>query len=117
MFILAIGVAPVQAVLGHYLAGLIEGDGSIKVPGNRISSSGVSRYPSITITFALKDLPLAQLLATIFLGKIARGGTIAKPGNYYVLTINRLASLYVLVLLLNGKMRTPKIEALYRLIS
>jgi len=110
-------ISPVQQQIGAYLAGLIEGDGSIKVPDNRISSSGRWRYPTITIVFAAKDLPLAQLLAKIFLGKIAQGGTKANPGNWYVLTINRLASIYVIITLINGKMRTPKIEALNRLIS
>lgn len=33
-------LSPVQRRLGSYLAGLIEGDGSIKVPDNRISASG-----------------------------------------------------------------------------
>ena len=108
--------SPLQSGVGHYLAGLIEGDGSIKIPDNRVSSSGRWRYPTITIAFALKDLPLAQLLASIFLGKISRG-TKDNPGNYYVLTINRLASLYVIATLLNGNMRRPKIEALHRLIA
>lgn len=117
IFSVIVGISPAQQRLGAYLAGLIEGDGSIKVPDNRISASGRWRYPTITITFAAKDLPLAQLLASIFLGKIAQGGTKANPGNWYVLTINRLASIYVIIILINGKMRTPKIEALHRLIS
>ena len=48
--------------LDHYLAGLIEGDGSIKIPKTVKSEKGKILYPSITIVFASKDLPLAQFL-------------------------------------------------------
>lgn len=40
IFSVIVGVSPVQRRIGAYLAGLIEGDGSIKVPDNRISTSG-----------------------------------------------------------------------------
>lgn len=35
----------------YYLAGLIEGDGSIKVPEKIRSDKGKKRYPSITVIF------------------------------------------------------------------
>lgn len=54
--------------LGHYLAGLIEGDGSITVPENLRSSKGVLLFPMINIEFALNDLPLAERLAEILGG-------------------------------------------------
>jgi hypothetical protein len=73
-------ITPLQKRFAPYLAGLIEGDGSIKVPA--IQPSGKPKYPVITIAFALKDLPLATLLSVIFHGSIARGGTLAKPGNW-----------------------------------
>jgi hypothetical protein len=53
-----------------YITGLIEGDGSIKVPDNPRSISGKKRYPSITICFPLKDLPLAQALAEYLGGHV-----------------------------------------------
>ena len=45
-----------------YLAGLIEGDGTIHVPKTERSSKGNLNYPSIQIVFHLKDLPLALLI-------------------------------------------------------
>jgi len=95
--------------LGHYLAGLIEGDGSIKV--NLISKKGKKIYPSITICFASKDLPLAKKLANLIQGTLNKGS-----GNWYVLSVYKQSALYDLVTLINGKFRTPKIEALHRLI-
>ena len=45
-----------------YLAGLIEGDGSIIVPTTERSDKGKINYPSIQIVFNLKDLPLALII-------------------------------------------------------
>ena len=42
-----------------YLAGLIEGDGSIVVPTSERSLIGKLNYPSIQIVFDLRDFPLA----------------------------------------------------------
>ena len=95
-----------------YVAGLIEGDGSIKVPESLRSSTGKKRYPSIAITFSKKDLPLAQVIAKCLGGKVK-----AIPGNWYVLSVQNLASVYAIAVLLNGLLRTPKVEALHRLIA
>jgi hypothetical protein len=46
-------------LLGHYLAGLIEGDGSIIVPKTVINQKGKLLYPIVKITFVDKDAPLA----------------------------------------------------------
>lgn len=98
--------------LGHYLAGLIEGDGSIKVPEKERSDKGKLLTASVTIVFVDKDLPLATFLA----GKLS--GTVNKAqGNYYVLSIYKQSALHSLCKLINGKFRTPKIEALHRLIN
>lgn len=53
--------------LGPYLAGLIEGDGYIFVPDNpkKRDSKGRLMYPSIQISFSLKDLPFALLLQKV----------------------------------------------------
>jgi hypothetical protein len=51
---------------GHYLAGLIEGDGSIYVPEQARSEKGILLYPVIFIEFALKDLPLAKKIIELF---------------------------------------------------
>jgi hypothetical protein len=48
--------------LSSYVAGLIEGDGTIHVPKTERSDKGNLNYPSIQIVFHLKDLPLALLI-------------------------------------------------------
>lgn len=97
--------------LNHYLAGLIEGDGSVKVPKNLRSDKGNLVYPSVTITFADKELPLAQFLSKILDGRVNK-----TSGNWYVLSIYKISALYNLVCRINGKFRTPKLEALHQLI-
>lgn len=100
--------------LGYYLAGLIEGDGSIIVPTKDKTLSGKNTHPVIRIVFTLADLPLAQKLQQV-LGY----GFIQKPkeGNYYLFEVQNIEGLLKLANLINGKMRTPKIEALNRLIN
>jgi hypothetical protein len=97
-----------------YLSGLIEGDGTIVVPKTERSSKGKLNYPSIQISFHLKDLPLALLIQK----NLRYGSLIRKKGvNAYVLTINDKKGILNLVSLLNGNMRTPKMHALYNLID
>lgn len=47
-------------LLGHYLAGLIKGDGSIIVPKTIRNQKGKLLYPVVKITFVEKDTPLAK---------------------------------------------------------
>ena len=97
-----------------YLAGLIEGDGTIIVPKTERSPKGRLNYPSIQIVFDLRDLPLALMLQS----KINHGSISRKKGvNAYILTINNFEGLILIANLINGYMRTPKIIALYRLID
>jgi hypothetical protein len=97
-----------------YLTGLIEGDGTIIVPKSERSLKGKLNYPSIQIVFHLKDLPLALMVQKT----IGFGSLIRKKGvNAYILTINNQVGLFEIVQLLNGNMRTPKIQSLYRLIE
>src|SRR6266487_3462804 len=73
-----------------------------------------SNYPSITIVFHLKDLPLALLVQkTIGQGSLSR----VKKSNAYVLTINSNEGLILIINLINGKMRTPKMYVLHNLID
>lgn len=95
-----------------YIAGLIEGDGSIKVPNITRSISGKKRYPSFTITFPIKDIPLATAMASFLGGKVNNA-----PGKWCVLSLQNLQGVYNLTVSLNGLMRTPKIEALHRTIN
>nr|YP_009690276.1 LAGLIDADG homing endonuclease [Fomitiporia mediterranea]QEG57056.1 LAGLIDADG homing endonuclease [Fomitiporia mediterranea] len=97
-----------------YLAGLIEGDGTIVVPKTERSVKGRINYPSIQIVFNLKDLPLALMVQK----NLKHGSLNKKKGfNAYVLTINNLDGLLLISFLINGYMRTPKIFALWSLID
>ena len=98
----------------YYLAGLIEGDGSIHIPKTERSIKGKINYPSITIVFHLKDLPLALIIQkTIGQGSLSK----VKNSNAYVLTINSNEGLIFITNLINGKMRTPKMYVLHNLID
>lgn len=100
---------------GYYLSGLIEGDGTIIVPKTERSlKTGKLNYPSIQIVFHLKDLPLALLIQkNLGHGSISR----KKGANAYIYTINNFEGLVILVYLINGKMRTPKVYAFWNLID
>ncbi len=100
--------------ISSYLAGLIEGDGTIIVPKTDRSAKGKINYPSIQIVFHLKDLPLALMIQKeLKLGSISR----KKGVNAYILTINSIEGLLLLTSIINGNMRTPKIYALLNLID
>lgn len=93
---------------GEYLAGLIEGDGSIIVP-----KEGGRNNPNIKIAFNEKDEGLAKKLKEdLEMGELNKG-----KGRYYLWEIRKKGDLEGMVNLINGKMRTPKIEALGRLIE
>ena len=98
--------------LGSYLAGLIEGDGSFAV--HNINSTTKKYRPMILIVFKLADLPLA-----VYLQDLTKCGTVyKKPGRGYVLwQIQDIVGVYTIVNIINGYMRTPKIEALHRTIQ
>jgi hypothetical protein len=103
-----------EGSLGHYLAGLIEGDGTIIVPSKIRSPKGKLYYPTIEVVFHLKDLPLAlTILKAIGQGSLQR----VKRAQAYVLCIRSLSGVVKVVELINGKMRTPKVVALHRLIT
>lgn len=99
----------------HYLSGLIEGDGSIKVPKNRRSASGDLRSPTITIIFNHKDYPLALKIA-----KILKYGNVYDNSNREqscILAIQNREGVLDILNNINGKMRTHKINKLYELID
>lgn len=69
---------------------------------------------SIQIVFHLKDLPLALLIQKeLGLGSLSR----KKGINAYILTINSYEGILLIISLINGKMRTPKIHSLNALID
>lgn len=97
-----------------YFAGLIEGDGTIIVPNTLRSPKGKLNYPSIQIVFHLKDLPLALMIQK----ELGFGSLSRKKGvNAYILTVNNNEGILFVISLLNGNMRTPKINSLYKLID
>jgi len=97
--------------IGSYLAGLIEGDGTFAVHNDK---SKVKKYsPMILIVFKKSDLPFAN-----FLREITNCGIIMdkKDRGYVLWQIKDIVGVYTIVNLINGYMRTPKIEALTRTI-
>lgn len=90
---------------GSYLAGLIEGDGYITIKNNNTILIG--------ITFHIKDRPLAEKILELLKG----GHIVNRPGNSIELRFTEKKIICKLVELVNGKFRTPKISALYRLID
>ena len=94
-----------------YLAGLIEGDGHIAVHDKNTQKN--EYRPKIIIAFNIYDKPLADKLST----ELKVGKVISRPDAGHVL-LQILAKQEVLKIinLINGYMRTPKIEALHRAI-
>jgi len=102
-----------QSTLGSYLAGLIEGDGTIVVPTTDWSLKGKLNYPSIQICFAAKDYALAAALRVII-----GHGSISKRSKQaaYIYTINNQEGIIKVVGMINGYMRTAKIRDLLSLV-
>jgi hypothetical protein len=74
--------------LGHYLAGLIEGDGYIFVPSQLRDDKNRLMYPSIQLVFHTKDLPLAFKLQEILnTGSISKKK--GKKAYLYTITENK----------------------------
>jgi hypothetical protein len=102
--------APEQSIttvfsLGSYLAGLVEGDGTVFVPKTERSAKGKLNYPNIQIVFQLKDFPLCQAIQKeLGYGSISK----KKQSAAYVLTINSNEGLINFAKLINGKLRGPK---------
>ena len=98
--------------LAPYLAGLIEGDGHIAVH-NKNFKSKVFR-PKIIIVFNEKDKPLAEKLsAELKVGKVID----RLNAGHVLLQILAKEEVLKIINLINGYMRTPKIEALHRAIE
>nr|YP_009364333.1 hypothetical protein [Ophiocordyceps sinensis]ARF03404.1 hypothetical protein [Ophiocordyceps sinensis] len=97
-----------------YLAGLIEGDGTIIVPKIERSAKNKLYYPSIQIVFDLRDFALALMIQS----KLNHGSISKKKGsNAYILSINKMEGIILVTNIINGYMRTPKVLALHRLID
>ena len=101
-----------RSKLGAYLAGLIEADGSIAV--HDVNSNAKKYRPKILIVFAVSDKPLADKLASI-----TNAGTVYAKLNagHVIWQIQKTEDVIKIINIINGFMRTPKIEALHRAIN
>lgn len=101
-----------------YLAGLIEGDGTIIVPRTKRDAQGRLRYPAIEVSFHSKDLPLALMIQKNLAFLKSSASIKKKKGvRAYTLCVHDKNGMLTIAFLINGFMRTPKINALYRLID
>lgn len=101
-----------KSKLGAYLAGLIEADGSFAVHNK---NSKAKKYrPKILIVFSLPDRTLAEKL--IFITKLGKLYTKPKQGCV-IWSIQKTEDMINVINLINGYMRTPKLEALDRAIE
>ena len=98
-----IKVNSTQPTLSSYLAGLFEGDGHIIL--SKLTNAKIS-YPYIAITFVNKDLPLINKLVEMFGGRLR----FKTKENAIVWIVNRHQELINLITVMNGYLRTPKIN-------
>lgn len=97
--------------LGAYLAGLIEADGSFAV--HDINSKVQKYSPKLIIVFSLSDKPLAEKLISVTqVGKIYD----RESQGCVLWSIQNSGDIIKIIHIINGYMRTPKIEALHRAI-
>ena len=94
-----------------YLAGLFEGDGHIWLPNLNLKKK---HNPRFCITFGLKNEPLATKILEI----IEYGHIRYKPKeNACVLIVSPVKGLKKIITLINGELRTPKIQQFHKLID
>jgi hypothetical protein len=94
-----------------YLAGLFEGDGHIWLPNLNLKKK---HNPRFCITFGLKNEPLAKKILEI----IEYGHIRYKPKeNACVLIVSPVKGLKKIITLINGELRTPKIQQFHKLID
>jgi hypothetical protein len=99
--------------LGYYLAGILEGDGTIIVPKSANTNKTV---PSIFISFHINDLEFAKnLISVLGYGTIQKEHT--TPEGAFRLVVRNQEGILDIINLVNGKFRTPKIFVLHLLID
>jgi len=95
--------------LGYYLAGLIEGDGSIIVRQGKREAIA----PIIVFTFHKNEMPLYEKLKEI----INSGYILVEKSGVGRYCITNPDTIIQIINLINGKFRTPKYHALYKAID
>lgn len=95
-----------------YLAGLLEANGTFAIHNKESKSKKYN--PKIAVVFNIVDEPLAFKLLNI-----TKAGTIYKKNNagHILWQIQKLEDVLLIINIINGFMRTPKIEALHRAIN
>jgi len=92
--------------LGYYLAGLIEGDGSIILrKGDRETIS-----PKFVFTFHSNEIPMYQKLQQV----LGSGVIYKEKSGICRYSITNSDEVIRVINMVNGKFRTPKIQALYK---
>lgn len=99
--------------IGSYLAGLIEGDGTIFVPKVYRNKKNKINYPYIKICFDIKDKPLALKLNTIFEGNLQEN----KLKTFIIWIIYKIDILVIIIKIIGPFFRTLKIKKLNSLIA
>lgn len=94
------------------MAGLIEGDGSFNVPNIFKDSKGKKRVAGVEVIGNIKDKPAFEFLKKKFGGKIY-----LTKGNSVRWMIKDFKSVVNVVNNINGKLRTPKIHRLHKMID
>lgn len=95
--------------LGPYLAGLIEGDGSIIIRKGKQEKV----TPAIIFTFHSNEIPLFEKIKII----IGSGNIYKEKQNICRYQITNIDAVIKVFNLVNGYFRTPKIEVLYKAID
>jgi hypothetical protein len=94
--------------MSSYLAGYIEGNGTIYVPKE------IKGHPSISLSINSKDLPLLMFIQNY----IGHGNFYKVKGkNAYTYSIGNIEGMILVINIINGLMRTKKILKLYELID
>lgn len=108
-----------------YLAGLLEGNGTIFVPKPGNGLINIKSTPKFEIRFSSNPLELKflkydkdfslnkKIKKVLDFGKIRK----IKNKNNYILKVNTTEGVLNLIEILNGKFRTPKIKKFYTLIE
>lgn len=100
---------------GHYLAGLLEGDGHISIPALFKNSKSIRVFnPRVVFTSHLNNLGLYAFIQSE-LGNIGRFQITA--GNTLRYVIGDLKGIQLLINLMHGKFRTPKNQTFNNLIK
>lgn len=100
--------------MGYYLAGLIEGDGSIILrKGDKEKVSSPSGTTKIVFTFGKNDLKMYEKLHDI----LKTGSINTEKTGICRYSITNADAVINLINMINGKFRTPKIIALHKAID